>query len=172
MQNLLLLFLLCVFGCKNNSTSKNTQFATVSENVQNQTKQIDTLRTDTIMSNISLSSQEALNELKGKNREEYARKVLKQFTYCNCLFEAFRADSIFTSTDQSNGFMIFNKIIHKEEVIDSLKILVKQYVKWIDTASTGPTNAKNYSLLCLDLYESNFLDSVIRHFDPKILLKE
>lgn len=90
--------------------------------------------------------------------------MLKQFAYCNCLYQALRNDTFFIKNDKSNALLSRDLVIHPPAIIDSISGHVKNYVTWINNTS-NPFGTKNYSLFCLDLYESKYLDSLIKSFD-------
>ena len=117
---------------------------------------------------ISDDAQSKRDSLQKNNSVAYAHDMLKKFAYCNCLYEAYKKDTFFVSIDRSNGLLARDLIIHSPDVIDSVRGFVKNYVDWINH-TTNPFNIKNYSLFCIELYESKQLDSMVRRFNYKIM---
>lgn len=136
-------------------------------------QKIDTTETDTtgLAWSISLAEQQKLEALERVDKKKYARTILKQLAYCKCMSDAFRYDSLFHSTDDSYGFLSRDMVVYPVYVIDSVKRIIKEYITSVNNFK-NTFNVKNYSLFCLDLYESKFLDSLVRHFDKDILKEE
>jgi hypothetical protein len=105
--------------------------------------------------NISTEKRRELNILSKSNRKAYARAVLKQYAFCNCLFQAFRSDSAFSSFDNSKGFLAIDRVAHSNDVIDSVYSTIKTYVSQMDS-SFEPKSKRPVPLFCLELYESPF----------------
>jgi hypothetical protein len=116
---------------------------------------------------ISRAEQIKLDFLAKSNPKTYARAILKQYALCNCFYQAFRRDSSFFSTDNSNGFLSREMIVHSRDDLDTVENIIKTYVSSIDS-SFELESARPVSLFCLDLYESAFLDSLVRRYDSKI----
>jgi hypothetical protein len=157
------LAILLFIGCNTNQT-KQLSSQPIAQDHEHNTKASDTT---TLFWHVSTGRERELNALSNRNRKEYARTVLKQYAFCNCLFQAFRGDSAFFSTDNSNGFLAIDIVAHSNDVIDSVSSTIKTYVSQMDS-SFEPKGKRPVSLFCLDLYESRFLDSLVKHYDSKI----
>lgn len=138
--------------------------------VDNNTQQAEEYKFDTISIGdlISKEAQSKRDSLQVKDTIAYGRFMLKQFAYCNCLYEALRNDTFFIGLDHSNGLLSRDMVIHTHDASDSIRGYIKKYITWVNNTS-NPFGAKNYSLFCLELYESKYLDSLIKSYDSKII---
>jgi hypothetical protein len=164
----LFILVFLIVACSNRAREKNIQIKSDSNNSEFNRAKIDTFWPEV---HISMSEQLRMDSLEKNNRKKYGQTVLKQLAYCNCLYELLKHDSLFRVTDQSYQLMSRDLVIHSRDVIDSIQNSVKKYVAWINTVE-NPFNAKNFSLFCLGLYESKFLDSLVKSYDNKILKEE
>jgi len=110
-----------------------------------------------------------LEKLKIEKRNAYAQVALKQFTFCNCMSQSLRHDSIYMNEDVSNGILATDFVIHEHDVLDSIKKIVKEYLLPPTTVIDSGIKYKNHSYRCLTLYNSDYLDSVVRSYDKKII---
>jgi hypothetical protein len=151
--------------------SKPTKHAPAKTRAEEHEHNIKAVDTTSLLWRISTAKQKELDSFLKANPKSYARAILKQFALCNCLYQAFRNDSTFFATDNSNGFLSREMIVHSRDVSDTIYKVVKSFVSTIDS-SFEPESARPVTLFCLDLYESAFLDSLVRHFDSKIEVQD
>lgn len=154
-QILLIIFL----GCGTSKSKVSNVVQSVEVNL------IDTIGIGAL---ITQEAQGKRDSLQIKDTMEYARFMLKQFAYCNCLYEALKDDTFFRKIDRSNALLARDLVIHPPGVKDSVSNKVRNYVAWVNRTS-NPTGAKNYSLFCLELYESKYLDSLVKSYDSKVI---
>jgi hypothetical protein len=148
-------------------TSKTKQQTPAKPIAEEHEHNIKAMDTTSLLWRITTAEQQKFEALQKDNPKKYARAILKQYALCNCLYQAFRSDSTFFATDNSNGILSREMVVHSRDVTDTIYRMVKSYVSTIDT-SFEPGSVRPVTLFCLDLYESAFLDSLVRHFDSKI----
>ena len=133
-------------------------------------QQVDTAITDFRYSpwEITMEAQNKGDSLQKNNPKNYARNILKKLIYCNCLDKSLVLDSFYKSNDVSSGFLQTEYSDYPNDVVDSVrKITTPMVIKF--NLYRNDFNSKNYSLFCLELYESAFLDSLVKSYDSKIL---
>ena len=113
-----------LFSCKDKPAKPADSQPKVEEHEHNLKAQ----DTTTFLWRISTGKERELNALSKRNRNEYARTILKQYAFCNCLYQAFRSDSTLFATDNSNGFLSRDLVAHSNDVIDTVSKVVKTYV--------------------------------------------
>ncbi len=162
---------LLVVGCGNgprNSKNNENSAAIDSSKLEYYETVVDTLRPEVhIVRNENLR----VDSLKKSDIKKYAQTLLKQMAYCGCLYESLKHDSLFRVIDRSYYLLATDLVLHSRDIVDSIQTSIKNYVAWINTIDND-SNAKNLSLLCLDYYESRFLDSLVRKYDNKIIKVE
>jgi hypothetical protein len=163
-RKLFILAIIILSGCDSKQV-KQTPLRPKTSNHENNLKEPDTT---TLLWRLTTEREIELSSLLKRNRKEYARSILKQFAFCNCLYQALKSDSTFYSVDNSNGFLARDMVVHSNDVVDSISSVVEEYVSAIHN-DYEPSSSKPVSLMCLDLYESAFLDSLVKHYDSEIL---
>ena len=118
--------------------------------------------------NITLEAQKKEENLKRINSQNYARNILKKYTYCNCLTQSLRLDSFYKSSDNSMWYLQIEHTSYPSNVFDSLSEIIDPIVKEYNL-NKNPYNTKLYNIFCLNLYESKFLDSLVNSFDKEII---
>lgn len=168
-MKIVVIFLLVLIACESNNGRSHIQ------STDERTNSIRTDSTkDTSMLGMQISQQEndKLEGLKMKDRKAYAREILKRFAYCECMYRSLIYDSTFTKEDISHGILELDFVIHKHDVVDSIKKIVNQYLLPPNTIGNPDNPNKNHSYRCLDLYNSEYLDSVVKSYDNKIIISD
>lgn len=170
MKNIIVGISFILFGCNSfkdkQSNSENSIILTTK--IDTTTPKKYAVDLDLVFSEVTMARQNSKDSIRSKDRKELARSYLKEFAFCRCMTEGFLQDTIFTKADQSSGYLHLNEVIHSDEAVDSIQFIIKEYVKWIQR-NERIENVRNYSLFCLILYESRFLDSIVNKLDGQIL---
>lgn len=133
----------------------------------------DTLIKDTskLGMRISQNAYDKMEKLKNADRKAYARTILKQYAFCNCMLSVSQNDSVYLSEDVSSMILSRDFVIHKHDIVDSINKLVTEYLLPPTTVKDSEHRFKNQSLRCLNLYTSEYLDSVVKSYDKEIIIE-
>src|SRR5258707_2845091 len=119
------IFLLALVSCESNNDRSHIQSTGESKN---NVGTDSTKNTSMLGMQISQQENDKLEGLKMKNRKAYAMEILERFAYCECMYRSLIYDSTFTNEDISHVVLALDFIIHKHDVVDSIKKIVKEFL--------------------------------------------